>query len=59
MLDKIDIKYFEDLDAHLIPQYASSADVFHTDDSDVFAIHGHMNSKVRRKERFTRLPRTK
>ena len=52
MLENIDIKYFEELDAKSIPQCLTGADVFHTKDSKIFAIHGHMNSKARRKEDF-------
>ena len=52
MLNNVDIRYFEDLDKFSIPEHFTSADIFHTDTSKIFAVHGHMNSKARRKEDF-------
>ena len=52
MLENINIKYFDDLNKEAIPQHQTSADVFHTDDCEIFAIHGHMNSKARKKDLF-------
>ena len=52
MLNNVDIRYFEELDKISIPKHFTSADIFHTEESKIFAIHGHMNSKTRRKEDF-------
>ena len=41
MLENINIKYFDDLNKEAIPQHQTSADVFHTEDCEIFAIHGH------------------
>jgi len=52
LLRQIKIKYIEDLKEKQIPRFHTSADIFHSDESEVFAIHGHMNSKARSKEQF-------
>ena len=52
MLNNVDIRYFEELDKISIPKHFTSADIFHTEESKIFAVHGHMNSKARRKEDF-------
>ena len=52
LLEKIKIKYIDDLKGKQIPRFNTSADIFHSENSEIFAIHGHMNSKARSKERF-------
>ena len=52
MLENINVKYFDDLNTDVIPKYHTSADVFYTEESKIFAIHGHMNSKARKKDNF-------
>ena len=47
MLENINIKYFDNLNKEAIQH--QTADVFHTEDCEIFAIHGHMNSKARKK----------
>ena len=52
LLDKVEIKYFDDLKEEQIPEFHTSADIFYSEESEIFAIHGHMNSKARSKEKF-------
>ena len=52
LLENIEIRFFDDLPCQLIPMQHTSADLFYTQEESVFAIHGHMYSKARKKGDF-------